>query len=121
MLYYNGRIYVRTPEDKAKPFHVIKPDTLSIDEDFSEIKLDDKEDAKTMAFGSDFDKTTGRKLAESPFFTDGTYFYLVSLLKETVENAEEDEEAPIALVLEQYDPSKETYPLIKSVKLYNND
>lgn len=50
MIYFNDRIYVRTIEDKSKPFHVINPDTLKIDEDFPEVKFSEEEGAITLKF-----------------------------------------------------------------------
>jgi hypothetical protein len=77
ILYYNNRIYARSVDDKSKPFHVIDPETLEIDKDFPELKLD-TECTNSLAHFKDEPDKDGRILKESPFFTDGTYFYVVS-------------------------------------------
>jgi hypothetical protein len=77
MLFFNNRLYVRSIDDKSKPFHVIDPSTLEVDKEFPEVKLKAEEGVSTIAFVEEADKE-GRTLKQSPFFTDGTYFYVVS-------------------------------------------
>ena len=85
MLFFKNRIYVRTVDDKSKPFHVIDPDTLEIDKDFPEPELG-KESTCSLGKWQEEPDTDGRTLNESPFFTDGNYFYIVSQRKEQLEN-----------------------------------
>lgn len=50
MIYFNDRIYIRTIGDKSKPFHVINPDTLKIDEDFPEVKFPEEANSLSLKF-----------------------------------------------------------------------
>ena len=102
LLYFNNRIYVRSFDDKSKPFHVVNPDTLKIDPTFTEVKLEEGDGIVTMNFKEEADKAVGRTLKQSPFFTDGNFFYVVSQKKHTEEN--EGEES-VQLVVEVFNPS----------------
>jgi hypothetical protein len=42
MLFFNNRIFVRTIDDKSKPFYVVDPDTLKIDTDYPEPKFNEE-------------------------------------------------------------------------------
>lgn len=85
MLFFNNRIYVRTIDDKSKAFHVVDPDTLEIDKDFVEPKFDENA-ANSLNKWQEEPDADGRTLKQSPFFTDGVYFYVVSQKKEHLEN-----------------------------------
>jgi len=55
-----------------------------------------------MKFNKEFNQATGRLLKDSPLFTDGVFFYVVSQCK-YIKPADADEDAPtlpIAFVVE---------------------
>ena len=116
ILYFNDRIYVRSFEDKSKPFHVIHPDTLEIDKDFPEVKLNTEEGVCNIGFQEEPDKE-GRTLKQSPFFTDGTYFYVVAQKKEAQD--QEEGESGYRLMVEVYNPNK-NYEFVRSITLFKN-
>lgn len=64
------------------------------------------------------DKKTGRWLSQSPFFTDGQYFYVISTLKDVRKLEEDEERQPTKFVLEQYDPSTSKFLHVSSTTLY---
>lgn len=115
MLFFNKRIYVRTIEDKSKPFHVVEPETLEIDKDFPEVKFAEEAACSLSKFQEEPDKE-GRTLKESPFFTDGTYFYVVAQKKLTAEN---EDEGIFSMVVEVYNPSS-NFDFVRSITLYKN-
>jgi hypothetical protein len=96
--------------------------TLKYDKEATEaIKPSEVENEITMALMEKEDKKTGRKLSAGPFFTDGTYLYVVSQ-KKHIRQAEEDEDAPLlptACVVEQYCPKE--FKHLKSTILMKNE
>jgi hypothetical protein len=63
---------------------------------------------------------SGRQLSESPFFTDGRYFYVVSRNQDKDENDDEEEPAQTKLIVESFDPNTPDFKHVKSVCLYKN-
>ena len=112
MLFYNNRIYVRSFDDKSKPFFVIDPDTLEVDKEFKDPTF---EDAPCSLGKFQEEAVGGRTLKQSPFFTDGNYFYVVSQKKETSEDGDEITQ----LVVESYNPN-DSYKFVRSFILYKN-
>ena len=69
----NGHLYCRAESLKPKPFIRINPTTL--EEDVKEEFELEKED-KNLEWK--VNEETGRSLTYTPFFSDGTYIYVVS-------------------------------------------
>jgi len=115
MLFFNNRIFVRSINDKSKLLHVVDPDTLEVDKEYPELKF--AEDA-TNSLGKLVEEPDkdGRTLKQSPFFTDGTYFYVVSQKKEQTEN---EDESLFQLVVEVYNPAN-NFEFVRSFPLYKN-
>lgn len=118
MCFFNEKLYVRTPGENEKPFMIIDPNTLKEEEKF-EPELEKEE--PNMLWTEKKDEKTGRHLKDSPLFTDGKYFYLVSqkhMVKD--KDAPEDEEQhdePPALVVEWFDPSTNSFKFVNSTTL----
>lgn len=73
-----------------------------------------------MKFNKESNQATGRLLKDSPLFTDGMFFYVVSQRK-YIKPADADEDAPTlptAFVVEQFCP--QTWRLVRSQTLYKN-
>jgi hypothetical protein len=153
LLYFDGKLYCRYSNSDRKPFTMINPETLqeiTEDEEFNkkmeehlkeeekEEKEEDKEEDKekekekepakpklewTHNEEEEDDKRNGRYLCESPLFTDGKDFYLISTMREIEiipkeeENLDEDrkELRVKAWNLEVYDSN--TWEYIKSVEI----
>ena len=113
MLYFNQKIYVRSFDDKSKPFFVVDPETLEVDKDFPEPTF---EEAACSLGKFQEEPVEGRTLKQSPFFTDGTYFYVVAQKKE----AHEDGDEITQLVVEVYNPA-DSYNFVRSFVLYKNE
>lgn len=120
--YLNGKLYLRNPSKADAMVLVFDALTLKFDKEATEaIKPSELENEITMALMEKEDKKTGRKLSAGPFFTDGTYLYVVSQ-KKHIRQAEEDEDAPLlptACVVEQYCPKE--FKHLKSTVLMKNE
>jgi hypothetical protein len=109
ILWFNNKLIVRDSSSEETPFRFFCPKTLQLDKETTDaINWTEAEEKKelTMKFMKEADKETGRLLKESPFFTDGTYLYVVSQkIHIKPDNADEDAPTvPTALVIEQYCP-----------------
>jgi hypothetical protein len=73
-----------------------------------------------MKFNKESNQATGRFLKDSPLFTDGMFFYVISQRK-YIKPADADEDAPTlptAFVVEQFCP--QTWRFVRSQTLYKN-
>jgi hypothetical protein len=64
------------------------------------------------------DKKTGRYLQQSPFFTDGQYFYVLSTVKDVRKIDEDEDRKETQIVLEKYDPSTSKFLHVSSTPLF---
>jgi hypothetical protein len=119
--YFKNQILVRNPDFTDGPVQYYCPRTLTLQKEQTDrLKYSDEKDPSKPS--EDFDKETGRKMLNGPFFTDGHSLYLVSLKKHVSEenkDQEEDKEAvPTAIVIEEFNAE---FKHVKSVVLYKNE
>jgi hypothetical protein len=84
----------------------------------TEEKPDEPGFKSTLLWDDKMNKTTGRWLSHSPFFTDGQFFYVISTLKDVRKLEEDEERQPLKWVLEKYDPSTSKFLHVSSTVLY---
>jgi hypothetical protein len=123
MCILNNKLYVRDSKIEETPVRIFCPKTLQFDKEATDaINWSEAEEKNelTLKFMKEDDET-GRRLNQSPFFTDGTYLYVISL-KKPIKPEIVEEDAPVVptiFVLEKFCP--QTWRHLKSTPLFKND
>lgn len=86
ILYFNGKLLVRSSKDKKKPLVLVDPVTL---EETKDVITLEKNLLQTLEWKDD--KENNRYMGVTPLFTDSNYLYVISTKRPEKDEEEEEE------------------------------